>query len=556
MVGDGLEPRRRRWGLALLVVCSVLPFLSTRHFAHVHDDHDLRGPTSLVASEAALDVLWQSDLFGTAEEPVGPSGFWRPLILLSFRIEHRLTNGARVPFAWLGHVNNLLLHALATVGLLALLTALGLAWWPAWIAAALFGVHPVHTESVAWISGRSDVAATALAFWSLALACDPRRRESALALTAAGLLGVAALLCKESAVLLIGLSAPLASARGVSRRRAWGLPVAAVMTVLLLLTVLLLRTWLFKYVVGADAYLGPEDLATRWRTWASILPELVRLQLWPGVATPIHPVPAVLRWGDPAMLVGAVLALTALAGVVVAWRRALVVPLFGLGVLAGTLWMVAPWVRFPTGYAEVAAPLYERYLYASCAGPVVLLVWWLRDSLVARPLVAGAAAVILIVTLGWAAHERCAPWADDEAFALAGLAQAPDSSDLWNHLGYARLVGVLESSDVAGASDGIEAFDRALALDPSHRLARLNRFLLLRLAGPSTLAEEGAGDLLRRYPDDPAVLDNVAGWHMGAGRWEFAAELLERAIATGGALPGAEQALAHCRQRLAEAAGR
>ena len=52
---------------------------------------------------------------------------------------------------------------------------------------------------------------------------------------------------------------------------------------------------------------------------------------------------------------------------------------------------------------------------------------------------------------------------------------------------------------------------------------------------------------------DPAALDNVARWHMGHGRWNEAAALLEKELATGRPLPGAREALDHCMRALTDA---
>ena len=56
--------------------------------------------------------------------------------------------------------------------------------------------------------------------------------------------------------------------------------------------------------------------------------------------------------------------------------------------------------------------------------------------------------------------------------------------------------------------------------------------------------------LLQHFPTEAGVLDNVAHWHMGLGRPREAAELLQRELATGRALPGAEAALSECLRAL------
>ena len=55
------------------------------------------------------------------------------------------------------HLTSVLLHAATAVVLFLVLLQMTAAGWPSAFAAALFAVHPLHVESVAWIAERKDV---------------------------------------------------------------------------------------------------------------------------------------------------------------------------------------------------------------------------------------------------------------------------------------------------------------------------------------------------------------------------------------------------------------
>lgn len=76
-----------------------------------------------------------------------------PLTILSFAVEHKLFGFN--PFYF--HLNNLLLHVLVTILVFGLGIKLGLRRNAALIASLLFGLHPMHVESVVWITERKDV---------------------------------------------------------------------------------------------------------------------------------------------------------------------------------------------------------------------------------------------------------------------------------------------------------------------------------------------------------------------------------------------------------------
>lgn len=207
MGGPGRQEawRARAWlGLVLVVVALVYAPALTGGF--VWDDYTLIHEERLVTSPQGLGeyfgrFLWSGPLQSSRV-------FYRPLITLSYVADHQLWRGAPGGF----HLTNLLLHLLATCLVWGLVrragrTGDGQGGLPALSAAlaAAFALAPRLTESVAWISGRTDVAA-ALGGLGAFLVHRPGPGAWGRKLAAAGLL-LFGLLCKEVAI--AGLSAVL-----------------------------------------------------------------------------------------------------------------------------------------------------------------------------------------------------------------------------------------------------------------------------------------------------------------------------------------------------------
>jgi protein O-mannosyl-transferase len=96
---------------------------------------------------------------------------WHPLTWLSLQLDHDM-NGARAAGY---HRTNVLLHAVNAVLLFLVLRRMTAAIWPSAAVAALFAVHPLHVESVAWIAERKDVLSTM--FWMLTMLAHARFAE-------------------------------------------------------------------------------------------------------------------------------------------------------------------------------------------------------------------------------------------------------------------------------------------------------------------------------------------------------------------------------------------
>lgn len=143
-------------------------------------------------------ALW----WDTVRQPLFVSGnYFRPLPLLSFVAELRLADVT--PFVF--HLSNLLLHALNTtlVVLLARAALRNSDPWLAALAGVLFATHPALVESVCWVSDRFDLMM--MFFLLSALLVERRLSHVGWRATAIAVLFFAALLCKETAVVFLGL---------------------------------------------------------------------------------------------------------------------------------------------------------------------------------------------------------------------------------------------------------------------------------------------------------------------------------------------------------------
>ncbi len=138
-----------------------------------------------------FDFISMDDYIYVAENPYVRSGItlqnirwafttthasnWHPFTWLSLMLDTNISYGVsslleesdETPIAGFYHLTNILLHTLNVVLIYVLFSKITRAKWPTAFAAAAFAVHPLHVESVAWISERKDVLSTA--FWLLTM---------------------------------------------------------------------------------------------------------------------------------------------------------------------------------------------------------------------------------------------------------------------------------------------------------------------------------------------------------------------------------------------------
>ncbi len=169
-------------------------------------------------SSTPLYQLLFNDFWGTPLLDSGSHGSYRPLCVLSFKLNHMV--GGFKPMGY--HLVNVLLHCLAT-GLVVKLARNILPYgYGTLISGLLFASHPIHTEAVAGIVGRADLIACNLYLLTLLSyikhvqwreKCDLRHW---LALLATVLFASAAVLCKETAITALAVCIVYDIVRGLN----------------------------------------------------------------------------------------------------------------------------------------------------------------------------------------------------------------------------------------------------------------------------------------------------------------------------------------------------
>src|SRR5438874_4515082 len=452
--GIAQRPFLSRWPvyLFLLTAVTILAYQPAWHGGFIWDDDAYITNNELLTAPDGLRRIWFS--------LDSPSQYF-PLVYTMFRFEH----------SWWGlnptgyHVVNILLHianALLLWGLLARLRVPG-----AWLAGAIFALHPVQVESVAWITERKNVLMgffflLTLLAWVEFL--DERTRQRwrlyllALVLYALALLSKTTACTLPAALLLI----VWLQKSPINKQRL----VQVVPFLVLGIAMGLLTVWWERYHQGTRGALfaiGPlERLLIASRATWFYLGKL----FWPSNLTFIYP-----RWHITPSSLFDYLPLLGIAGLCAAiyfTRRR-----FGRGLEVAMLFFGAtlgPVLGFIMLYTFRYTFVADHYQYLASIGPIALVcagaATLARSYTQARPLVFGllACTIAVLTVLTW---RQSAMYADIESLWRTTIARNPDCWMAHNNLGTV----LLQKGQV---DDAIAQYQETIQMAPENADADYN----------------------------------------------------------------------------------
>jgi tetratricopeptide (TPR) repeat protein len=395
------------------------------------------------------------------------------------------------------HLTSVALHAANTALLFLVLRAFTGALWAPALAAALFGVHPLHVEPVAWLSERKELVAfffgvlTLGAYRAYAARPGAWRMAGVAALFAAALAGKAVVVTLPFVLLLLDLW-PLGRVRRAAAARSLGRLALEKAPLFALAAVGCLLALRAQQRVGATV-MRVAPLLARAANAAVSYARYLGKTLWPAELSFFYPYP---EGSWPAWAVGGSLALLAAVSWA-AWRERARRPWLGVG----WLWYLGTFVPM-IGLVQVGwQAMADRYTYLPLVGVFV-------------------AAACAAAELGARGRARAAAVAATGVLVLAALA-------------------VRSSAQVAVWRDSRSVYAHAAALDPDNWLARQNLGTVLCDAGEFDAALPHLLAAVRLRPQHANAWYNLGGAYYGRREYAAAIAAYERSVALDPHVPDA-----------------
>lgn len=526
-----------------LLLLAWVPYLNTLGNAFVYDDRPQLLENPYVHSFRYIGKIFGSTVW-TFQGAQGVTNYYRPLMTFAYLICYWLSG----PIAFGFHLLNLILHAGVVLLLFALTDRLFGDRLLSLSAAGLFALHPIHTESVAWIAGLPDLELGLFFLLTFLLyvrldrvgpASAPWRARAALIASY-----VLALLSKEQALMLPVLAAAYehfyrADRDATSLQIKFGryLPLFATAA-----------AYLAFRIVGLGGF--APSVSRPELGWYAVVLSAIALTgsylwklIWPVHLSAFYVFHASHSLRDPGVLAGAAALLVCLALFVRLWRSAHEISFVWL-------WMGATLAPVLNARWLPAGVFAERYLYLPSVGFCWLVGWAATKAWRTAPTenpsrlrilawrTMPVALGIVAILYGARTIRRNRDWRSDEVLYQRTLDEQPDAQFIRTNLG----VIDFDHGDMAGAER-----EWARSLGPAHPYAStLNDMGLLRTK--QKRYDEAIAFLEQAIHDKPNYADpykNLAGVYAETGRPADADHEFRTAVALAPLNGGVRDAYGH-----------
>ncbi len=489
------RPRDQKIIIALLLAGIVLiVYAPVSHFDFVDLDDDLyvRDNPNIKKGLTWDNMGWALTTFR--------EGVWNPATWVSFMLDYRLAGLDPGTF----HLTNLLLHAANVVLLFVVLQQMTGALWSSALVAALFALHPLNVESVAWVTERKSVLSTLfglLTLWAyLGYVRKPCWQRYG------GVLGflVLSLMAKQMlatlpCVLLLMDYWPLKRLGKYWKEIRERLPGLVAEKLPLVIPVAAASVLTIRAAQSTQQALPSLDtlpfgfrLANAAVAYLTYLLKLV----WPANLAVFYPHP-----GTSLSLWTAALATLFLVGISwVVWRGR------GSGYLeVGWLWYLGTLIPVSGLVQAGGHSMADRHTYIPFIGVFMMLIWGagrLASTFQLKKAWLLAASLFLVLTLAVLARRQLSYW-ENSATLFQHAVEATEN----NHLAHSNLgIFLLRSGDV---DQSIDHFTKALEISPHFAPAHTNLGTALRRKGDLEEAVHHLLQALEIQPDIPEAYNSL-----------------------------------------------
>ena len=453
---------------------------------------------------------------------------WHPLTTISHMLDCQLY-GLK---AGGHHATNVLLHTIAVLLLFRVLRQMTGALWKSATVAALFAVHPLHVESVAWVSERKDVLSAVFfllmlgAYFRYTRARSVTRYLMVAVLFVAGLMSKTMLVSVPVILLLLDywplrrfeqLSLTNDRAKIAKSGDQWRVTRALLLEKIPLL-VISAGSCVITFVLQKRATGAIPPLPFLWRIQNAFATYVIYIRetLWPTRLAVFYPHP-----NDTLTIWEILLAMT-IAAIVFRRKRPYL--------FTGWFWYVGMLVPV-IGLVQVGEQGHaDRYTYLPHIGLFLLAVWLVANVTAvsqrrSRVVVPGAV-IIVVLALAWAAFIQTSYWRNSETLWIHALAVTSNNDVAHNNLGYL-------CADRGELDKAISQFETALRIRSSKRDPHYS-------AGSAVVQVNLADALSRKGQPDEAIVHydeaiksqpNYADAYYNRGNILFAEGRIDEAMA-------------------------
>lgn len=460
---------------------------------------------------------------------------WHPLTTISHMLDcqlYGLNAGGH-------HATNIILHIIAVLLLFRVLRLMTGAPWKSAIVAALFAVHPLHVESVAWVSERKDVLSAVFFFLMLgayvwyARSVSIKRYLAVAGLFAAGLMSKPMLVTAPIVLLLldywplcrfeqIALTTDKAKTlQSHNQRRI----IQRLFLEKIPLLILSVGAGIVTFTLQKRAAGAIPPLPLLWRAENAVVSYVIYAwkTLWPTRLAVFYPHP-----DDTLAIWQVVLAIAFLLGITYAaivWRHKRPY------LFTGWFWyvvMLTPVI----GLIQVGEQGHaDRYSYLPSIGLFVIAVWAVGDVVAARQfrlwrMVAAAGSVVVVAALACIAFAQTTYWRNSETLWTHALAVTTNNDVAHNNLGYL----CIDRGDLDEAISHFEAASkiRSSKLNPHYYLG--TAFIEMNLG--DALARKGQpNEAMAHFEQAMKLQPDYAEAYYNRGNVLFANGRIDEAIA-------------------------